>query len=316
MRAEVGLERVQVDSGSGESGAAFLFRVGERLRLLRARRGMSRRALARQSSVSERHIAQLEAGAGNISLLLLHRLAVALGEPVWRLVAPERAAGGPGDGVLSRLIERLSEEQMEAARRLLLDHFSPPGSGVRRERVALIGLRGAGKSTLGAALAQARGVPFRELDREVERLSRMELRDIFEVQGQEGFRQWERQALQSVVEAEPRVVIAAGGGLVAEPATLDLLLTHCLTVWVKASPEEHMGRVVAQGDQRPMADDRARAMDDLRAILQSREKLYAQADLVLDTTGRTMEASLSDLVALLEGGARDSARGDAAVDLI
>ena len=293
-----------LDLMAGESGEAFLFRVGERLRVLRARRGMSRRVLAKQSSVSERHIAQLEAGAGNISLLLLHRLAVALGETVEQIVSPDRGSPAEGHALLLRLIDRLSGAEAETARRLLLDHFAPTGGPARRERVALIGLRGAGKSTLGAALAAARGVPFRELDREVERLSRMELRDIFEVQGQEGFRKWERQALQSVIETEARVVVAAGGGLVAEPATFDLLLAHCLTVWVKASPEEHMGRVVAQGDQRPMEADRARAMDDLKAILQSRERLYAQADLVLETTGRTAEESLAELIALLSSVTR------------
>lgn len=279
-------------------GEAFLGRVGERLRLVRARRGMSRRALAKQADVSERHIAQLEAGTGNISLLLLHRLAAALGETVADLVTLE-GARSDAHRLLERLLARLSAEDADAARRMLLERFSAEGAGARDGRVALIGLRGAGKSSLGAALASALGAPFVELDREVERLSRMELRDIFEVHGQEGFRRLEREALQGVVRAEAEVVIAAGGGLVAEPATFELLLSSCVTVWVKASADEHMGRVVAQGDQRPMADDRAQAMDDLRAILASREPLYARADFVLDTTGRAFEESVAELVSLV-----------------
>lgn len=277
------------------AGAAFLRRVGERLRLIRSRRGMSRRVLAKRADVSERHIAQLEAGTGNISLLLLHRLAAALGETVAQLVAAEQSQP---HALLARLLDRLSPEQADAARRLLLDRFGD-GPAAREQRIALIGLRGAGKSSLGAGLARLRGAPFLELDREVERLSRMELRDIFEVQGQEGFRKWERQALQHAIASGGPVVIATGGGLVAEPANFELLLANCLTVWVRASPDEHMARVMAQGDQRPMQDDRKRAMDDLRAILTSREPLYAQANLVLDTSGRTLEESLAALCALL-----------------
>ena len=275
----------------------FLRLVGERLRLVRARRGMSRRLLAEQSDVSERHIAQLEAGAGNISLLLLHRLAAALAVSVDELVDVARQERPHGALVLERLLERLAPEQLAEAQRLLLERFAP--GEPRRDRIALVGLRGAGKSTLGRRLAEERSMPFVELDREVERLSGMELSDVFGIHGQEGFRRLEREALAQVVRSHRRVVVATGGGLVSESATFALLLANCLTVWVKASPEEHMARVVAQGDIRPMEHDQAHAMDDLRAILASREKLYAQADIVLDTSFCTVEQSLARLRTLL-----------------
>jgi len=283
------------DSGSDE---AFLHALGERLRLIRAQRGMARRVLAKQSGVSERYIAQFEAGAGNMSLLLLRRLARALGVATEELVA-ERPDRSHDFALLERFLTRLSEAQLGEARCLLMDRFAAGEADAKRDRIALVGLRGAGKSSLGRRLAEARGVTFVELDREVERLGRMELRDIFEVHGQDGFRRLEREALQQVVAGERRAVIATGGGLVTEPGTFELLLANCVTVWLKASPEEHMGRVVAQGDQRPMAADNRRAMGDLRAILASREPLYAQADLVLDTSGRTLDETLAALTALL-----------------
>ena len=291
-----------VADSSDQPGAdeAFLGGLGDRLRLIRAQRGMSRRVLAQSSGVSERYIAQFEAGAGNMSLLLLRRLARALGVPMDELVAAGRANRTPDAVLLERFLTRLTEAQLSEARRLLMQHFAAGEAETRRGRIALIGLRGAGKSSLGRLLAEARGVPFLELDREVERLSRMELRDIFEVHGQDGFRRLERDALQRAVASETRLVIAAGGGLVTEPATFELLLSTCLTVWVKASPEEHMRRVIAQGDHRPMAADQGRAMDDLRAILASREPLYRQADMVLDTAGRTLDQSLAELITSLE----------------
>ncbi len=280
------------------SDEAFLRELGDRLRLIRAQRAMPRRVLAKRSGVSERYIAQFEAGAGNMSLLLLRRLAQALGVPTEELVAAGHPDAAVDLALLERFLGRLSGPELREARRMLVERFGGE-TGARRQRIALIGLRGAGKSSLGRLLAEARGVPFLELDREVERHSRMELRDIFEVHGQDGFRRREREALQHLVDAEPRVVIATGGGLVTDPATFELLLANCLTVWVRASPEEHMRRVVAQGDQRPMADDQRRAMDDLRAILASREPLYRQADLVLDSSGRTLEEGLAELMGML-----------------
>lgn len=282
---------------TGAEDAAFLRAVGERLRLLRTRRGMTRGALSRQSGVSERYIAQMEAGSGNGSILLLRALTGALGVPAAELLgeAPERPAEAM---LLEQFLGRLAEPQLREARRLLVEHFGQEPAAARRERIALIGLRGAGKSTLGRRLADGRGVPFRELDREVEREAGMELREIFELHGQAGFRRFERTALERLVQAPGGFVLAAGGSIVAEPATFELLLSHCWTVWVRAAPEEHMERVIRQGDMRPMRDNR-RAMDDLRSILASREALYARADAVLDTSGRSVEESQAALLSLV-----------------
>jgi XRE family aerobic/anaerobic benzoate catabolism transcriptional regulator len=278
--------------------APFLRALGARLRLLRARRGVTRRDLAARSQVSERHIAQLEAGAGNISVLLLRRIARALGVPVETLAA-ERPEGSAERLLLEETVAALPEPRLAEARALLQRRFGTGEAPSRGARIALIGLRGAGKSTLGRMLAERLGVEFVELDREVEREGRAELSDIFARLGQEGYRRLERAALQRLMREGRPCVIAAGGGIVAEAASFGLLLDGCVTVWLRAAPEEHMRRVIAQGDTRPMRDSR-RAMDDLRAILASREPLYAKADAVLDTTGRTPEESLGALLALLE----------------
>jgi XRE family aerobic/anaerobic benzoate catabolism transcriptional regulator len=186
---------------------------------------------------------------------------------------------------------------MAEAREMLQRRFGRQESRTRARRLALIGLRGAGKSTLGRRLAEKLGVRFVELDREVEREGRMELSDIFAMHGQEGFRRLERASLERLVREDAAAVIAAGGGIVAEPATFGLLLDTCVTVWLRASPEDHMKRVIEQGDTRPMRDNK-RAMDDLRAILDSRAPLYARADFTVDTSGRSIEQVLGALQAL------------------
>ena len=289
-----GPERVQGEPGDD----AFLRSLGQRLRTIRARRGVTRRDLSRRSRVSERYIAQLEAGSGNISVLLLRRIARALGVGAEELVAerPDRTAERL---LLEQVVSGLPEARLAEARGLLQHHLvGRQEARSRGRRIALVGLRGAGKSTLGRRLAARLGVAFVELDREVEREGRMELSDIFAMQGQEGYRRLERAALQRLVREGARAVVATGGGIVAEPATFELLLDTCVTVWLRASPEEHMRRVVAQGDTRPMRDNTARAMDDLRAILASREPLYAKADVILDTSGRTEEECVEELLRL------------------
>ena len=251
-----------------EDDLAFLHALGQRVRLLRARRGMTRRILAAQSGVSERYISAVESGTGNGSILLLRALAEALHVTL---------------------------------RTLLEDEPAPPPPPMRRpdgphDRIALIGLRGAGKSTLGPLLADRLDVPFLELDREVEREAGMGLGEIMELHGQAGFRRMERSVLDRLIQAYPKAVIAAGGGIVAEAETFDRLLASCLTVWIKASPQEHMQRVIDQGDLRPMRDNR-RSMDDLRAILASREALYARADVQVETSGQSVAEALAALTA-------------------
>lgn len=283
---------------TGRDTDAYLRRLGERVRMLRNQRGMTRKALARHAKVSERYLAQLEAGLGNGSIVLLRRIARAIGLPVTQLVH-EGAEPALDFVLLSQFLERLSPPTLAEARDLLLERFSKPSEGARRQRIALIGLRGGGKSTLGRMLADRLGVPFIELDREIERRSGATLSEIFDMFGQETFRRAEREALDDVLRQHQNFVIATSGSIVTEPGTLELLLASCFTVWVRADPEEHMRRVMAQGDMRPMANS-ARAMDDLISILRSREPLYAKAEVALVTTGKTPEQNLAELLRLIE----------------
>jgi XRE family aerobic/anaerobic benzoate catabolism transcriptional regulator len=197
------------------------------------------------------------------------------------------------------LLRRLPGEDLERAYRLLLKEFSDSDLDLRRRRVALIGLRGAGKSTLGAMLAARLGTPFVELDREIEREAGMPLTTLFDLYGQPAFRRLERRCLDSLVEQHSAIVIAAGGSLVSEAATFERLLNSCYTVWIRATPAAHMERVIAQGDMRPMANNRE-AMADLQRILKVREPLYQRADAELETTGRSPEEALAALVELLQ----------------
>ena len=282
---------------NGRGGDAYLRRLGERLRTLRNQRGMTRKALAAHARVSERYLAQLEAGKGNGSIVLLRRIASAIGLPVTQLL--HDGAEPPLDFVLlSQFLERLSPPALANARKVLLKHFSEPSEGLRRRRIALIGLRGGGKSTLGRLLAERLDVPFIELDREIERRSGANLSEIFDMFGQETFRRAEREAFDEVLSQHLHFVIATSGSIVTEPSTLELLLASCFTIWVRAEPEEHMRRVMAQGDMRPMANN-ARAMEDLVSILKSREPLYAKAEAVITTSGKTPEQNLAELLRLI-----------------
>jgi XRE family aerobic/anaerobic benzoate catabolism transcriptional regulator len=234
---------------------AFLARLGERVRAWRAEHGMTRKQLSLASGVSERYLAQLEAGEGNMSVLLLRKVARAMGVAVERLVRED-------DG--------------------------------QQKPIALLGLRGAGKSTLGAKLAQALDVPFVELDREVEKEAGAPLGEVFAMYGQDAFRRFERRALERVLAAQPQAVIATGGGLVTDPGTYDLLLERCRCIWLKAAPEEHMNRVIAQGDMRPFKG-RSAALDEIRKLLADRDRLYGRAAAMVDTSGRTVRQSLAEL---------------------
>lgn len=280
-------------SADGEAG--HLLRLAARLREARAQRGMTRKDLARDSGVSLRFLAQLESGRGNPSLIVLRRIATALDLPLESLVSDSPQP--VNQSLVLRLLGRLTPEQLVSARRLLTERFADT-NGRREARIALIGLRGAGKSTLGRRLAKHLGMPFVELDREVEREYGATIGEILALHGQMGFRRYERQCLLQVLERHPRCVIETGGGLATDPETFEILLARSRVVWIRTSPEEHMRRVIAQGDLRPMAKSKE-AMSDLRAILKAREPYYGQAHLQLMTSRRTVPQSFKDLLALL-----------------
>ena len=285
------------ESALGE--AEYLRLLGERIREARARRGMTRKILARDSDVSERYLAQLETGQGNISIVLLRQIARAMGLPLGDLVReePDRPVELT---LLIQTLSRLPAKDLAQARKLLSETFGAAVASERRHRIALIGLRGAGKSTLGSMLAKSLAVPFIELDREIERDSGTRHAEVFDLYGQAAYRRYERRALEGVIERYDRAVIATGGSIVSEPATFDLLLSACYTVWLTAAPEEHMSRVVAQGDTRPMAENE-QAMEDLRRILAGRNALYSKADARIDTAGKTVEQSFAELKAAVAG---------------
>lgn len=280
------------DKVAGSS--VYLRQLASRIREARARRGMTRKILARDSGVSERYLAQLEAGKGNITITLLRRVATAMGLPLANLISdePERPIELT---LLMQMAARLSPQQLSEAREMLGRNFGLTANGPRRQRIALIGLRGAGKSTLGAMLAKQLAIPFIELDREVERDLGAPLAEIFDLYGQAAFRRAERRALEAVIALHDRAVIATSGSIVSEPATFDLLMSACFTLWLKARPEEHMSRVFAQGDTRPMQASRE-AMADLRRILEGREALYAKAHMTVDTGGKTLAATFEELL--------------------
>lgn len=274
-----------------DDDARLLAALGQRVRDARARSGMSRKNLATAAGVSERYLAQLESGETNPSIIQLRRVGRALGVALTDLLA------APQDSVeerlIRRLLDRLPPQRLEdAIMRLMRDLGADTAE--RRKRIALVGLRGAGKSTLGRQLAAELDVRFVELNREIEADAGMSLNEIFMLYGQSGYRRIERRSLERLIESGERAIITVGGGIVSEPDTFNLLLENCFTVWIKASPEEHMARVVAQGDLRPMAG-RAEAMEDLRQILAAREPLYRRADVTIDTTAQRPEDSLAKL---------------------
>jgi XRE family transcriptional regulator, aerobic/anaerobic benzoate catabolism transcriptional regulator len=275
----------------------FLLFLGKRVRQLRNVRGASRKMVAEEADVSERHLAQLEAGEGNVSIVLLRRIAAALNVSLVELFAAE--AKEPAEKqMIQQFLERLPNHRVEEVVLRLMRDFSP-GEKARRQRIALIGLRGAGKSTLGAKLAEERVMPFIETDREIERDAGMPLAEIFALYGQSGYRAIEKRTLERVLNENERAVLSVGGGVVSEKETFDFLLSHCYTVWIKAQPEEYMRRVMAQGDFRAMAGN-DHAIEDLRRILEAREPLYRQADMELDTSDSSAEESFSKLKTTLQ----------------
>lgn len=276
---------------------AFLDALGERTRALRARRGLTRKTLAEAAGVSERHLANVEMGVGNASIQFLRQLAQALNCSLAELVGDE-TDGSPEWLMIREILRGRSEAELAHARHALADMFEAPASpAARRRRVALVGLRGAGKSALGRLLADDWQVPFVELTREVEALAGCSLSEIHSLYGPQVYRRHERRALDEAIRRYPRAVIATPGGIVSEPATFNMLLAHCHTVWLRATPEDHMGRVLAQGDTRPMggAASNQEAMDDLQRILDSRAPFYAKADETFDTSRKTLQAAFTGL---------------------
>jgi len=278
------------DSSDAESG--FLEQLGQRVRTMRALRGMSRKVLAKVSGISERYIAQLEAGRGNVSIVLLRRVSDAMGAHLEDLIPAADPA--PDWPVMRDLLRKATAAQIAQAKDLLAGH----GAAAHRASfsgIALIGLRGAGKSTLGKVLAKKIGWNFVELNKEIEAQNGLSVAEIIALYGQEGFRRMEQSALNQLLARKELMVLATGGGIVSEPLTFDLILSSFYTIWLKAEPEEHMSRVRKQGDLRPMADDRS-AMMELRNILVSREPLYARAAATVDTAGLSVDAAAARLI--------------------
>ena len=274
--------------------------LGERVRQERSRREITRKELAKTAYVSERFLAQLETGHGNISIIRLRRIAHALGLGVERL-AQEKNGDVPEIVGVTALLEKLKPEERRRAQAMLREKFGARSEEERRGRIALVGMRGAGKSTLGALLAERMGAPFIELDRRIEQESGSKLSVVFDLYGPAGFHRLEREALERVLETNERFVLATGGSIVNEPETFSRLKSACFTVWLKAKPEDHMQRVIAQGDRRPMAGSQW-AMADLRKILAGREPLYEKAEANVNTSGKTVKQVAAELAGVVKAG--------------
>lgn len=275
----------------------FLVALGERVRMLRSRRGMTRKAVAVAADVSERHLANLEYGTGNASILVLLQVAQALQCSLTELLG-DVTTSNPEWLLIRELLEKRDESDLRRVRvaisGLLDGHAAPVSDAGRQARIALIGLRGAGKSTLGQRLADDLGYAFIELSREIEKFAGCSINEIHALYGTPAYRRYERRALEETIQIYPEAVIATPGGLVSDAANFNLLLTHCTTVWLQADPADHMGRVAAQGDMRPMAASRE-AMEDLKRILAGRTPFYSKADLHFNTSGQSVDDAFDAL---------------------
>lgn len=269
----------------------FLSTLGERVRALRARAGMTRKALALAADVSERHLANLEYGIGNASILVLLQVAGALRCSLPELVG-DAGRSSPERLLIQELLEPCDEASLQRVRRLISDMLGASSAVGPSTRIALIGLRGAGKSTLGQMLAEDLGFPFLELSREIEKFAGCSVSEIQALYGINAYRRYERRALEESIQIYPEAVIATPGGLVSDAGTFNQVLAHCTTVWLQADPEDHMKRVMAQGDLRPMAAS-PEAMADLKGILASRATFYAKAQIKVDTSAQPLEASFA-----------------------
>lgn len=278
----------------------FLLALGERVRALRARRGLTRKAVALASDVSERHLANLESGVGNASILVLLQVAQALQCPLAELLG-DVTTSTPEWLLLRELLEQRDEATLRRVRAAVGEMLGTGGDNARRSsRIALIGLRGAGKSTLGQMLADALGFAFVELSRDIEQFAGCSIAEIQSLYGMNAYRRYERRALEEAIQIHTEAVIATPGGMVSEPATFNLLLAHCTTVWLQASAEDHMKRVVAQGDLRPMAAS-DEAMQDLKNILAGRAAFYSKAEFTVDTSAQPLPETFEILARTVRG---------------
>jgi len=276
---------------------AYLQQVGEKIRAVRARRGITQTQLARQCALSLRSLLSIEQGHASLSVARLYALAHALEVPIESL-ATEGLPASPAFEQSTVFLKKLPAADLQKAHKLLLEKFGGADTAIRSSRIALTGLRGAGKSTLGSLLAQVLQCPFLELGKQIEADSGLTLTIIFDLYGLAGYRRMEREALERILAKHRRFVLATGGSIVSDPVTYNRLLGECFTIWLRAKPEEHMARVLKQGDRRPIAQSRE-AMPDLRRILWSREALYRQADAVLETSGQSIKESLYALARLI-----------------
>jgi XRE family transcriptional regulator, aerobic/anaerobic benzoate catabolism transcriptional regulator len=281
-------------SGSETKRSPFLEALGERVRNLRSRKGMTRRAVALAADVSERHLANLEYGTGNVSVLVLLQVAQALQCSLAELLG-DVTTSSPEWLLIRELLGKRSEADLRRARVQISDLFGEGGNALeRKNRIALIGLRGAGKTSLGQRLAADLGFPFIELSRDIEQFAGCQISEIHNLYGANAYRRYERRALEEAIQIYPEVVIATPGGLVSDSANFNLLLSHCTTVWLQADAADHMGRVAAQGDMRPMAASRE-AMEDLKRILEGRAAFYSKADLAINTSARSEDQAFAAL---------------------
>jgi XRE family aerobic/anaerobic benzoate catabolism transcriptional regulator len=272
----------------------LLVSLGERVRALRARRGMTRKAAALAADVSERHLANLEYGVGNVSILVLAQIAAALQCSLAELVG-DVTTSSPDWLMLRELLEHGDEATLRRVRVAVGELLGTGGANAQRSaRVALVGLRGAGKSTLGRMLADDLGFPFVELSREIEKFAGCSVSEIQALYGQNAYRRYERRALEETIQTHTDAVIATPGGLVSDPATFNQLLAHCTTVWLRADADDHMKRVTAQGDLRPMAASKE-AMQDLKSILAGRAAFYSKAEFSVDTSTQALQPTFQAL---------------------
>jgi XRE family transcriptional regulator, aerobic/anaerobic benzoate catabolism transcriptional regulator len=286
-------------AAANEEKNPFLVALGERARAIRARRGMTRKAVSVAADVSERHLANLEYGTGNASILVLQQVAQALQCTLAELLG-DVTTSSPEWLLIRELLERRDEATLRRVRVVIGEMLGTGSAAARHSRIALIGLRGGGKSTLGKRLAEDLDFPFVELSAEIEKFAGCTVAEIQALYGQNAYRRYERRALEEAIQIHGECVIAVPGGLVSDAATFNELLAHCTTVWLKATPEDHMKRVVAQGDLRPMAGSKE-AMEDLRGILATRTAFYSKADYTLDTSALPLEATFAALRSMVRG---------------